>query len=85
MVTAMMKWRSKCISVVIARTASRNVAFKAAKIIKMGESVFAGQSVILTREVATTGSSTDEARDLKGLGRIMRICTFLKHQDVIQD
>ena len=39
---------------VIAKTASRNVAFKAAK---MGESVFAGQSVILTREVATAGSS----------------------------
>ena len=42
---------------VIAKTASRNVAFNAAK---MGESVLAGQSVILTREVATAGSSTDE-------------------------
>lgn len=41
----------------IAKTACRNVAFKAAKMI---ESVFAGQSVILTREVATAGSSTDE-------------------------
>lgn len=37
---------------VIAKTASGNVAFKAAK---MGESVLAGQSDILISEVATTG------------------------------
>ena len=42
---------------VVAKTAVRNVAFKA---VKMGESVLAGQSVILTREVATAGSSIDE-------------------------
>ena len=51
-INSAMKWRSKCISMVIAKTASRNVAFKAAK---MGESVLAGQSDILISEVATTG------------------------------
>ena len=49
----------------IAKTASRNVAFKSAK---FAESVFAGQSVILTRQVATEGLSSDEA-DFKDLGR----------------
>ena len=37
--------------------AGRNVAFEAAK---MGESVLAGQSAIITHEVATAGSSFDE-------------------------
>ena len=50
---------------VIATAASRNIAYNAAK---MGESVFAGQSDILTREVATAGSSTDE-EVLEDLGR----------------
>ena len=60
-----MKWRSKCISIVITKTASKNVAFKAAK---MGDSVLAGQSAVLTREVAEAGSSIDE-EVFKGLGR----------------
>ena len=38
-----MTWWSKCISMVIATAASRNIAYNAAK---MGESVFAGQSDI---------------------------------------
>ena len=52
---------------VIAKTASRNVAFKVAK---LGVSVFAGQSDILTLtcEVATAGFSTDE-EVLEDLGR----------------
>ena len=45
------------ISTVIAKTAGTNVTFKAAKI---AESVFAGQSETLTREVATIGASTEE-------------------------
>jgi len=54
------------------------VAFKAAKI---GESVFAGQSEILTREVARVDVSTDEealaTRRLWKTWDAMRIYTFL--------
>ena len=50
---------------VIAKRTSRNVAYKAAK---LAESVFAGQPVILTRQVATKGLSSGEA-DLEDLGR----------------
>ena len=49
---------------VIAKTASRNVAFKAAK---LGESAFAGQSDILIPEVATAGTFTHE-EGLKDVG-----------------
>ena len=45
------------ISVVIAKTASRNVAFKAAKI---AESAFAGQSETLTRQLATVDALTED-------------------------
>ena len=48
------------------------VAFKAAKI---GESVFAGQSEILTREVARVDVSTDEEA-LEDLGRNADLYTF---------
>ena len=44
-VKAVMKWWSKCISMVIAKTASRNVAFKSDKII---DALFQGQSVAQT-------------------------------------
>ena len=50
---------------VIAKTASRNVAFKSAKSV---ESMFADQSVIQTRQVATVGSSSDDV-DFEDLGR----------------
>ena len=43
---------------VIAETASRNVVFEAAK---LAESVFAGQSDFIIRQVATEGLSSDEA------------------------
>lgn len=46
-IKSVIKW-SKCISMVIAKTASRNVAFKAAKI---ADSAFAGQSENLTRKI----------------------------------
>ena len=64
-VKAVMKWWSKCISMIIAKTPSRNVAFKVAK---MSEPVFAGQSdvLILIPEVATAGLSIYSRR---GLGR----------------
>ena len=48
----------------------------------MAESVFAGQSVILTRKVATEGLSSDEA-DLEGLGRNTDLYIF--NQDVMQE
>ena len=40
-----MKWWSKCISMAIAKTASRNVAFKSDKIM---DALFQGQSVAQT-------------------------------------
>ena len=46
-VKSVMKWRSKCISMVIAKTASRNVAFKSDKII---DALFQDQSVAQTRQ-----------------------------------
>ena len=46
-VKSVMKWRSKCISMVIAKTASRDVAFKYDKII---DALFQDQSVVQTRQ-----------------------------------
>ena len=46
----MMKWWSKCISMVIAKTASRNVAFKSDKII---DALFQDQSVAQIRQSAS--------------------------------
>ena len=54
-IKSLMKWQSKRVSMVIAKAASRNVAFRSAKLV---ESVFAGQSDALTRQVATEGLST---------------------------
>ena len=47
-----MKWRPKRISMVIAKTASRNVAFKSDKFV---EALFQDQSVVQTRQVAMEG------------------------------
>ena len=44
-VKAVMKWWSKCISMAIAKTASRNVAFKSGK---MMDALFQGQSMAHT-------------------------------------
>ena len=46
-VKAVMKWWSKCISMVIAKTASRNVAFKSDKQI---DALFQHQSLAQTRQ-----------------------------------
>jgi len=75
-IKSVMKWWSKCISMVIAKTASRNVAFKAAKI---ADSAFAGQSEILTREVARDDVPNDE-QALDDLGRNADL--YILHQDV---
>ena len=47
-INSVFKWWSKCISMVIAKTASRNVVYKANK---LGESMFARQSEMLMPEV----------------------------------
>ena len=46
-IKSVLKWWSKCISMVIAKTASRNVAYKANK---LGELMFARQSEMLMPE-----------------------------------
>ena len=48
-----MKWRSKYISMVFAKVASRNVAFKVAKMQLCA-------SAVITHEVSEVGSSVDE-------------------------
>ena len=55
--SSIMKWWSKCISMVIAKTASRNVAFKAAR---LGDSIFDRQSEILRTEAAQVNSPSHE-------------------------
>ena len=51
---------------------------------KMGESVFADRSVILTREVTMPGLSPDE-EDLEDLGGDAGLYIFNCNQDVLQD
>ena len=46
-INSVIKWWSKCISMVIAKTASRNVVYKATKLVK---STFERQSKMLMRE-----------------------------------
>ena len=55
-VRSMMKWWSKCISVVIAKTASRNVAFKVAK---MREAIMEDQDEFLMRNSEHAGVNAD--------------------------
>ena len=57
----------------------RNVAFKSAK---LAESVFACQSDVLTRQVATEGLSSDEV-DFEDLGRNAELYIF--NQDDSQE
>ena len=56
-VSSVMKWWSKCISMVIAKTASRNVAFKATR---LGDSIFDRQSEALRTEAAQVNSPSHE-------------------------
>ena len=57
---SVMKWWSKCISMAIAKTASRNVAFKVAK---MREAIMEGQDEFLMRNSGQTevGLETNNA------------------------
>ena len=64
-----MKWWSQCISMVIAKTASRNVAFKSDKII---DALFQGLSV------AQTPQSFFDA-DVEGLASNAELYIFNQH------
>ena len=63
-----MKWWSKCISMAIAKTASRNVAFKVAK---MRESIMEDQDEFLIRksEYEEVGLETDNKAVLEDVGQ----------------
>ena len=65
-VYCVMKWWSKCISMVIAKTASRNVAFKSGK---MMDALFQGQSMAHAPQ-----SSLDP--DLEGLASDSELYIF---------
>ena len=56
-ISSVMKWWSKCISMVITKTGSRNVAFKAAR---LGDSIFYRQSETLMTEAVQVNSSSHE-------------------------
>ena len=61
----MKRW-SKRVSMIIAKAASRSVAFKS---VKLAESAFTSQADVLTRQVATKGlSSNDSEADFQDLG-----------------
>ena len=64
-IKSVLKWWSKCISMVIAKTASRNVAYKANK---LGELMFARQSEMLMPEEElgsqSLGSYEEDFEDL---------------------
>ena len=63
-INSLMKWWSKRISMVTAKTASRSVAFKAAR---LGDSIFVRQSEALMTEAVTVNSSSHE-EDLDDIG-----------------
>ena len=65
----------------IAKTASRNVAFKSGK---LAESVFTCQANILTRQLVTEDSSKTKAKRIFKTRVIIRICIFLYNITAIQ-
>ena len=62
-----MKWWSKCISMAIAKTASRNVAFKATR---LGDSYDRQSEILMTEAVMVNSPSHEE--DLDDVGRLQR-------------
>ena len=79
-ISSTMKWWSKCISMVIAKTASRNVAFKAAR---LGDSIFDRQSETLRTEAAQVNSPSHEEDFDERRGRLQ--CGFLYASTSRQD
>ena len=63
----MMRWWSKCISMAIAKTASRNVAFKVAR---MRESIMEDQDVFIIRDSGReeVGSEANNRAALEDIG-----------------
>ena len=74
-----MKWWSKCISVAIAKTASRNVAFKVAK---MREAIMEDQDEFLMRnsEHTEVGVETNNAALLEDAAQNADL--YIANQDV---
>ena len=52
-----MRWWTKCISMVIAKTASRNVAFKTDV---MSQAVLEAQASVVTQEATAQGASSEQ-------------------------
>ena len=67
-VRSVMRWWSKCISMAIAKTASRNVAFK---VVKMRESIMEDQDEFLIRksECEEVGLETNNKAALEDVGQ----------------
>ena len=67
-INSIMKWWSRCISVAIAKTASRNVAFKVAK---MREAIMEDQDEFLMRnsEYAGVNADTNDRAHLEDLAQ----------------
>ena len=74
-----MKWWSKCISMAIAKTASRNVAFKVAK---MREAIMEDQDEFLMRNSGHTevGLETNNAALLEDVAQNADL--YIANQDV---
>ena len=74
-----MKWWSKCISVAIAKTASRNVAFKVAK---MREAIMEDQDEFLMRNTGHTqvGLEANNAALLEDVAQNADL--YIANQDV---
>ena len=78
---SVMKWWSKCISVAIAKTASRNVAFKVAK---MREAIMEDQDEFLMRNSGQTevGLETNNAAFLEDAAQNADL--YIANQDISQ-
>ena len=71
----MFKWWSKCISMVIAKTASRNVIYKANK---LGESMFVRQSeMLIPEEELGSQSPVSYEEDFEDLSSNVDLYMFL--------
>ena len=77
-IRSVMKWWSKCLSMDIAKTASRNVAFKATK---RSDSTLAGQPAVIMREI-----EGDASFDGAVLGDLdCNAGLYIFKQDAVQD
>ena len=75
-----MNWWIKCISAVIVKTASRNVAFKATR---MRDSIMEGQDKFIMREFddAEVGLREDCGEDLLDVGSNVDLCVANQNQN----